>query len=504
MENGTTYEKINHAKKTSGFVRLHKFFEFQKAPYMTALANLERFGCHALLHDMGTGKTMTTLYLYDELLNHGMVDHMVVVAPKMLMETWVDQLNEHLGTTRYLKWKTPVSKAYARELACFDTKHGNVFIINTEAFQSRGTTVADTFLKKLCLNRRVLVVVDESSKIKTHDANRTRNIIDLGGIARFRMILTGTEVTNSVLDLYSQYEFLQHGFWGLKNFYVFRARYAIMVDQYGPGGRTFKKVVGFQQTDELKAKIMTVSTRLKKSDCLDLPAKMYQTIHLEMSKELRDLYDKMKKDLMAEYAGVELTVANKAALFVRFRQLSGGFFPGTHGESAAIKENNKLDALLDDLEDTDQQAIVWACFTAEIDLLSSRLAGIGWTGRLDGTTSQENRNGVVKSFVAGETRFLVANPAVAAYGLNLQCCSLAYWYSAPLSPEQRWQGEDRQHRIGQVNQVLYKDFVYKNSVDERVAQLLKEKTKLREEFREYKSPDAELAAMSKDEFFELF
>ncbi|HEX9971286.1 MAG TPA: SNF2-related protein, partial [bacterium] len=103
MENGailkpaTVYEKINHTKKTSGFTRKTEFLPFQKKAFDKDLHFLTNLNYNALLYDMGLGKTITTLYLYDELLNRGMVDHLVVIAPKMLLETWVEQSAEHLG-----------------------------------------------------------------------------------------------------------------------------------------------------------------------------------------------------------------------------------------------------------------------------------------------------------------------------------------------------------------------------------------------------------------------
>lgn len=458
-------------------------YPYQARVLAEVLAGLAGRGYHGLFLDMGTGKTLLTLYAYEQLLAAGLADHAVVVAPKALLTTWLDEAAKHTSPPRpFVVWGRGGAKKLEAALLAFASVPGQVFLVNVEAFQVRNARLAQ-FLESLLKTRRVLAVVDESSKIKSPQAARTKTLLKLAEAARYRLALTGTEVTNSPLDLYTQLKFLARDFWqGLPNFFAFRYRYAVLDTEYGPGGRSFQVVVGYQRQDELKRRVDAVSSRIKKEDVLDLPPKRYQDVWLEMPAALRKVYEELKAELAAEYEGKELTVANAAVLFGRARQLVGGYFPGPNGTPGRVIDANlKADYLADELEDTDEKVLVWACYREEVRLLTRRLPR---AVALSGEQAPAERDAAVAAFrdPAGP-RVLVANPAVAAYGLNLQHCRLVYWYSNPVSPEQRWQGEDRCHRIGQTGSVLYKDLLYRDSVDERVKALLAGKTEGRNFFR---------------------
>ena len=495
--------------KTSGLQRKTEFFEFQEKAFSQLLDFLHEKKCAWLLWEMGTGKTIATLYLYKNLCDAGLVDHAIIICPKMLVNSWVDQLKEHTGSNNFMIWKNNKSKNYQHELSFFSLNHAKIFIVNTEAFQMK-TTALESFINRICTTRRVYMALDESSMIKSPGANRTKRILELAPLAKYRVALTGTEVTKNVTDLYAQGEYLQRFFWSVKNYYVFRAKYAIFEDVYASGGRLIKnaKYVGAKDIDELKEKIASCSVRLLKKDCLDLPEKMYQTIELDMPEALRKLYDKLKKYLMAEYDGAELTVANKVALFIRFRQLSGHFFPQNDGSAGyPVFPNYKLDAIKDELEDTDQQAVIWCSFTDEIEMLNNEIED---SFAIYGETPQKDRANFLSGFAEGDFKVLILSSQLGSFGLNLQFCNLVYYYSNPLRADLRWQSEDRFHRIGMKNPVLYKDLIYKNSIDERVVQLLKEKNNLREILRAniLKGENGDLTpdfgSMNNEQFFKIF
>ena len=454
-------------------------YPYQSRVIVEALRNLRATGFHGLFLDMGTGKTITTLYAYETLLQEQAVDHLIIIAPKALLTTWTDEMTKHLEKRDSLTWKKLGAKTQEKALAAFPAQPGKVFIVNVEAFQTLNA-VLHSFLDKLLNGSRCLMAIDESSFIASPSANRTKAVLKLAEGARYRMILTGTEIKNSCLDLYTQFKFLRHDFWEpLQGFYAFRYRYAILEKDYGPGGRSFDVVVGYQRQDELMAKIAPHVSRIKKEEVLDLPPKRYQDVWLDMPGEMRRVYDELKCSLIAQYDGQELTVANAAVLFGRFRQLVGGHFPGA-GNMVTLKDNMKLQYLVDDIADTTEKVCVWACFTEEIRLLHRAISD---SLPLYGEISQEAREDAKTAFRDGSCRVLIANPAVAAFGLNLQFCRLVYWYSNPVSMVQRLQADERFHRPGVTGSVLYKDLLYRDSIDVRVKQLLENKMETRELFR---------------------
>jgi SNF2 family DNA or RNA helicase len=472
-----------------------KLFTHQRYAKKKTLENWGASG-YALFVDMGLGKTLITLSVAAE-----KNIPLVIICPKAIMNTWLNEIQKHTEGANVFLWDNGKAKTkkYKTKFIHFIREQNNkIFIVNTEAFQILNKTLVQMI--KYMVEKPGIIAVDESSFIKNDSANRTKNIIKAGELFRFRMILTGTEITKSILDLYSQFKFVNSSYWkkyGLSSFWKFKLHYAVLQDEYGTGGRIFKKVVGYQRQNELMDRIVCDYTRLKREDCLDLPEKQYDRVSLEMPQIMRAVYEKLKSDLFAEYAGKELDAINPAALFIRFRQISGGFFPYKEEGEAEIKpiaENTKLEFLLSDIADTDEKIIIWASFVPEIEAIAESL-GKEYGGQsvitFYGKTPKAERKNAEEKFNNNQiARFFVGNPSTAGFGLNLQkACHIAYYYSLPLSAEHYWQSQDRIHRSGQKEKVLYKILEYKNCVDQRLYMLLENKTGIREAFRDMKIQD---------------
>lgn len=463
-------------------------YEHQKRGVAESVTAFKNHGFHALFMEMGTGKTKTTIDAWMALVALGESNGLVVVAPKAILSVWAsEELGKHC-TIPYAIYTWDGRTSFKSEREFNDvlfSQRSAVFLVNVESFQTVPSKMRDR-IKAFMSARKCLMAVDESSYIKSPDAKRSKNIRAAGQLAKFRTILTGTEITNSPLDLYMQFEFLKPGFWGFKNFFIFRSHYAVLVDSYGAGGRTFKKVVGFQRTNELIDKITPYCTRALKKDCLDLPEKIYIPMYVELSDAQRKAYDSLKKNLATMIEDKILTVPNKVALFTKFRQITGGQV-NIDGESEIVDPNPpKLVTMITDLGDTDEQAIIWASFTHEIDAIASALeaAELGKVVKFYGAESQIERDASKEAFQKGEARFIVINPQCGAFGLNFQNAHLQYFYSRSLRPADNWQAEDRTHRSGQKHPCVYKILVARNTVDERIEQLLAAKTDIRGKFQD--------------------
>ena len=439
-------------------------------------------GFAALFCDMGTGKTKMTLDTFAAITQ---ADVLLIICPKPLMGVWMDEIPKHSRLPFFIyRWKSGASKADDRLFSEFKAHDGpRAAIFNIEAFQVPNRKLIER-MRDIRLLGSVLMAVDESSYIKEPSAKRTKNIISLGARADYRMILTGTEVVNSPLDLYAQFEFLKPGFWGVRSYFQFRMNYAVLEDAYGAGGRTFKKVVGFRDVDKLASRIAPYIFRARKDECLDLPEKVRSVIHVELTEKQKRYYKDLQKHLATVLeSGEVVTVENKVSLFTKFRQISGGTIKA--GDEHIVLEENpeKMEAILADIESHNEQAIIWASFTHEIELISRALSKVAPTVTFYGEVSQDNREASVKAFQNGEARFFVANPSSAGFGLNLQNAHIQYVYSRHLSPAVNWQAEDRTHRAGQKNVCIYKTLVARGTVDEAIEEMLAAKTDLREAFR---------------------
>jgi SNF2 family DNA or RNA helicase len=353
--------------------------------------------------------------------------------------------------------------------------------------------------------------------------------------SKYRSILTGTIITNSPYDLWSMFEFLSHNYFKV-NFFAFKSRYGIEIRDTHPAtgreyfrsitpkeihsilkyheqkkdpieisflmGTTVENIrhilrnpairIPYKHLEELKEKIEPVSFIVRKVDCLDLPPKIYEKLYVEMLPEQKKVYKNLKDRLLAEYEGKELTVINKLTLIGRLQQVTGGFFPYTdelnNTQIKAFSGNPKLNRLRQDIEEAgDEKLIIWARFIAELNTLYTELKKAFPQKNIQlyyGGTSKEDRSQIIEDFKNGLVDIFIANPRTAGTGLNLQRSRFQYFYSNSYSLEDREQAEDRSHRIGIKQTVLYKDIIMKETIDESVHRVLSKKKDLLNYFRE--------------------
>jgi len=433
----------------------------------------------ALFMEMGTGKSKVILDTASYLYDNGYIDTLLIVAPKGAYRNWhINEIPSHLADHiiyRYAIWSASPRKKEKQYLEDI-IRAGDelrIVIMNVEAFSSpKGVKWATSFLN----TSRAMMVVDESTTIKNPTAKRTKAIIKLGTMAKYRRILTGEPVTRDPLDLYSQCEFLDEFHLGFSSFYTFRNRYAIMVNM-NLGHRSFKKVTGFQRMDELNDILRKFSFRVKKDDCLDLPKKNYQYRYVDMTKEQEKAYQEMKDICMTTTKNTVITVANKLSMLGKLHQIVCGHIIDNNGETTYLK-NNRMDALLELTEQVDNKCIIWACYRADLKKISSELRekyGTDMVVEYWGDTSDKERKDNIQAFTTGKPKFFVANPATAGFGLNLQAANTVIYYSNNYNLEHRLQSEDRCHRIGQKRNVHYIDITTLKTVDNLIIKSLKNK-----------------------------
>lgn len=462
-------------------------YEYQKTVIESASSMMREFGYAALLMDMGTGKSLCSLSVAVK----NAYQQIIILCPKTLVNSWRSQIEAHTTlSNRVMVWDPQKVKTekWKRGFFVWRKLNPRIAVLNIEAFQTKNPLLSKLISSLEKDNLKTFLILDESTKIKNADANRTKKIVVDTPETWNRAILTGTPVTNSPLDFFTQYEFLKKGFWGfvgtLKNsFYRFRYRYAIMIDERVSRDKTVKKVVGYRRLDDLKKRIEHCTIQLRKEDCIDLPEKMEIDIPIEMCAEQRRFYDEFAKRLVAELDDNTLSVTSAIQKFTRLRQICGGFFvENEEKRHERILPNGKLDFLMDDIEDTNEKIIIVANYHEEINMIYEALIAeydkcstAVYTGAQNTETRAENLNQFEHN---DEVRFLLINPQTGAFGLNLQFCRIMYLYSYTLSVEQHVQLKDRIYRIGQKNNCLYKYLYYVNSIDERIKKLLSDRIEL--------------------------
>ena len=248
-------------------------------------------------------------------------------------------------------------------------------------------------------------------------------------------------------------------------------------------GRTIEVIVGFRELDKLKEMIAPVSTRLTKADSgVDLPPKLYSRLLFDLPVDQRRAYDQLRKEYMIELESGTLITAPLALVRVlRLQQIACGYLPNPDDpENPKLfynddGKNARLQLLLERLEDTPHQAIIWARFTHDVDSICRTLGPPSCT-RYDGLVSQKDRDAGIDRFKAGKVKFCVAKQASMGMGLSLPMAKSVFYYSNDFSYINRLQSEDRAHRLvgGGMAAVCYYDLVAARTVDEKILRSLQD------------------------------
>ena len=469
-----------------------KDYKFKTKPYDHQIKALEKSWAqdtYALFMEMGTGKSKVLVDNIAMLYDRGAIRGALVVAPKGVYKNWNDiefpvHLPDHVEHTKVL-WEPSVTKKKQMELdTLFDDKGDlKILIMNVEAFSTKkGLDFAHSFLNIFL--GRALIGVDESTTIKNPTAKRTKNILKLADLAKYRRILTGSPVTKSPLDLYSQCEFLDPYHLGHQSYYSFRARYANMIDR-NFGGRRVQIVGSYRRLPELTEKLDKFSYRVLKEECLDLPPKVFTKRLVELTDEQKKVYAQMKRMAIAELDGKVMSTVNVMTQLMRLHQVTCGHFKADDQTVRPVK-NNRITALLELLEETEGKVIIWANYREDIKNIVAELkkaygeaSTVEYHGGVDSTLRQEN----IALFQQknSPTRYFVGNAQTGGYGITLTAANTVVYYSNSYDLEKRLQSEDRAHRIGQTGSVTYVDFIAENTIDEKIVKALRKKINLANE-----------------------
>ena len=462
-------------------------YEFKTKPFDHQLSVIRETwdkDYYALFMEMGTGKTKVVIDTMAILHEANKINAALIIAPKGVFDNWVrKEIPAHLPARiarNIVRWQPNITQKFHDELEPFvlDSFEGlKLFVMNVEAFStSKGVQIAKVFLKK---NPKNMVIVDESTTIKNRKASRTKNIIALQNLSEYRRILTGSPVTKSPMDLFSQCEFLNPKCLGFNSYYAFQGRYA-NIQQRAMGHRSFNQIVGYRKLDELNLKLDKFSNRILKEDCLDLPAKLYIRRDVPLTVEQAKLYKQMKKLALAKLENGDLaTTASVLTQIMRLQQICCGFLQPDEGEIQPL-DNNRIDELLNIIEETQGKAIIWASYTHDIKKIRETLSekyGEESVACYYGETDQEERQNIVDNFQDPDNplRFFVGQPRTGGYGITLTAANTVIYYSNSYDLEIRLQSEDRAHRIGQTNKVTYIDLVSPDTIDEKILIALKSK-----------------------------
>lgn len=432
----------------------------------------------ALFLEMGLGKSKIALDTAAYLFLAGKIDRLLVVAPNGVHAMWADQIDAHLSDDvprHAVVWRGSLTQKerQAAKRADSDKKTLVAVMVNVE---SLSVSAKAKDLVRSFVGPRTMMVVDESTRIKNPSAKRTKFVVAAGQRCGYRRILTGTPVTQSPFDLYSQFLFLDPGILGFSSFFYFQKRYGEFVTEVARRGErqwSYEKLTAYRRMEELQSLIAPKSVRMRKEDCLDLPEKIYQRIPVPLTPEQRQVYKGMDKDGVAEFDSFEVLSPLRITRLTKMAQICSGFILDEEGRAVRLSgENPKMQVFLDLVEDFQGKVVVSCRFRHEIEMVVEELGKIAGVVEYHGGTAAKDRGESVRRFQEDpDVRFLVGQER-ALIGVTLTAAEMMVFWSNEFSYEARYQCEDRCHRIGQKKSVVYVDLVGEKTVEERVVQVL--------------------------------
>jgi|TARA_R110002126_G_scaffold73661_4_gene183663 SNF2 family DNA or RNA helicase len=462
-------------------------FKYKTKPYAHQEEALKRSydkRNYAYFMEMGCGKSKVLLDNITWLAENKKIDTVIIVAPKGVYMNWKNSeipihLHEDIESEIYV-WRAMANKKQKNELMDAIKKRDKlrILLVNIESF---ATTKAVKYLESFIHRSNFLLAIDESTTIKNPKAKRTKAIMKFGQNALYKRILTGSPVTKSPLDLYSQCSFLSFSLLGFDNYWAFQGRYAI-IKQQRMGAHTFQQVVGFKNLEELTEKLKIFSYRVTKKDALDLPPKIYMTRDVELTSTQKQHYETMKNSAVAFLEDGGLVSAPEVMTrLLRLQQLLCGYLVTDEGETVEIA-NNRINTMVEVIEEMEGKVIIWSRFRHDIKKIKKELIKIYGSGAVVtyyGDTTQDDREKAIYGFQnSPEVRFFVGNPQVGGMGITLHAATNMIYYANDFNLETRIQSEDRAHRMGQDKSVLYVDLIAPNTVDVHIVKSLLQKDKL--------------------------
>jgi SNF2 family DNA or RNA helicase len=436
----------------------------------------------ALFYEMGCGKSATTInILRQHYASNNRIMRTLILGPIVIMENWRREFMAHSNVGPYVQILKGSEKARIKTFNFYkDTKPAPIFITNYEALNMK------ELLQELLNWRPEILVCDESQRLKNPTAKRSKYAAMLSDVTKHNYILSGTPILNSAMDIFAQYRVLDRGETFGRNFRLFQAKYFYDENAGMPPQKHFPKWSTREGVlEEFNRLIYNKAMRVTKDECLDLPPLVRTIIPVELGAEQRRVYEEMKKEFIAYLNTGEAVVAQVAITkALRLQQIVSGYVKTEEGEEVQLKENPRLDALQDILEDraAAEKIIIWACFHENYEQLAGvcRKLGLDFVELHGGVPSKMRQHHIDRFQTDPACRIMIANAGAGGVGINLTAASSMIFYSRTFSLEHDLQAEARNHRGGsEIHKKITRiDLLAEGTIDQLVLEALQSKMDL--------------------------
>lgn len=446
-------------------------FEFKTKPFEHQMDAL-RYGLEndrwLLGDEQGLGKTKQVIDIaVAKKLEKGYKHCLIICGVNGLKWNWLNEIKTHSNETGYILGQRIVKGKLTigsntdkfKDVCKLDSINSYFIITNVETLRNEDIVKE---LANLCKSGEIgIVAIDEVHKCKNPASQQGKSVLKLQPECRIAM--TGTPLMNQPFDLYIILKWL-----GYENhaFGAFKKHYA----EYGGFGGY--QVIGYKNLNELQERLDEIMLRRLKSDVFDLPEKLYIDEYVEMSGKQEQIYKEITMDIKMNIDNIKMA-NNPLAELIRMRQATG--YTGIL--SSTIQESAKLDRMVELVEESrenNKQVVIFSNWTQMTDVIVERLNGYK-VGVITGQTKDADRQQVVNDFQNGELDIVVGTIGAMGTGITLTAGTVEIFMDEPWNKANKEQAEDRCHRIGTTQNVTIYTLMCKDTIDERIHELVEKK-----------------------------
>lgn len=447
-------------------------FKFKTEPYEHQIVGFN-FGLNndrwLLGDEMGLGKTKQVIDIaVAKKLQKGYKHCLIICGVNGLKWNWQNEVKIHSDESAYILGQRIIRNKITIGSTAdkfTDVKklsaNPNYFIItNIETLRDDDTAEA---LKKACASGEIgMIAFDECHKAKNPLSQQGKGILKLQ--ADTMIAMTGTPLMNQPFDLYIILKWLgyeKHAFGAFKKHYA---------DYGGYGGY---EVIGYKNLDELQERLNEIMLRRKKEEVLDLPEKTYIDEYVEMSAKQKKIYDEVTADIKMNIDQIKMA-SNPLAELIRMRQATGytGILSSTIQESAKL---DRMEELVEEAKSINKKVVIFSNWTQMTDVIFARLNKSYKVAQITGDTKDNDRQSIVENFQNGKYDVIIGTSGAMGTGLTLTNGTVEIFMDEPWNMALKEQCVDRCHRIGQKNNLTIYTLMCKDTIDQRIHELVEKK-----------------------------
>ena len=443
--------------KRYGWPGQYKPFEHQKDTASFLTMNKKAF----CFNEQGTGKTASSIWAADYLMKQGKVNRVLVICPLSIMDS---------------AWRNDLfSFAMHRTVdVAYGSKEKRKKIINSGAeFVIINYDGVDIVKEEIANGGFDLFIVDEATHYKNAQTKRWKTLNKLVGEDDWLWMMTGTPAAQSPLDAYGLAKMVNP--LSVPRFYgSWRDMVMWKVTQF--------KYKPKENAKDTVFKALQPAIRFTKEECLDLPDMTYTKRFVEMTTQQKKYYETLRKKMVMEVVGEEVTATNAAIGLNKLLQISAGAVYTDEGDTVQFDIKNRYQVLKEVIDESSQKVLIFVPFKHTIDLLVEKLRADGVTSEvIRGDVSAPKRTEIFARFQdQPDPQVLVIQPQAAAHGVTLTAANTVVWWGPTSSLETYAQANARVHRSGQKHKCTVIQLAGSNA-EKRIYRLLDERINIHTE-----------------------